>query len=62
MSDADAGRSVEFLKAELRRERARVAKLEAHPPGQSDQKVIAQTKINITEFIKALAALGVLDA
>jgi hypothetical protein len=62
MSDADTGRSIEFLKAELQGERARVAKLEAGPLGQSDRKVLAQTKINIAELTKALTALGVFDA
>jgi hypothetical protein len=62
MSDTRSGRSIEFLKAELQRERALVAKLEARQRGQSDEKALSQSKINVAELTKALSALGASDA
>ncbi len=62
MPDADAEKAIQLLRTELERERNRVALLEARSATESDRKVLAQTRVNIGELAKALAAYGVLDA
>lgn len=62
MVDTDGKQAIPFLRSEIERARRRIALLEERPINESNQKILAQTRTNVDELTKALAAYGVHDA